>query len=125
MVQQLDLPAALCELLACLRSLEETRPGRPFAHTAVQVDRQVLQRAAVYHGGILKSTSGGASAAVVYDGLDTTGEVIDYFLAAGASYNDSHALERGIALRVGLYIDLGNNVDKFTVYYDPVPREKR
>jgi len=120
-----DLPTVLSELLACLRSLEETGPGRPFGHAAVQVDRQVLQRAAVYHGGVLKSTSDGASGAVVYDGLDTTGEVIDYFLAAGASYGDTHIFERGIALRVGLYVDLGNNVGAFTVYYQPVPREKR
>jgi len=120
-----DLATVLSELLACLRSLEETRPGRPFGHAAVQVDRQVLQRAAVYHGGVLSSSSGGASTVAVYDGLDTTGELIDYFIVLGALYGDSHVFERGVALRVGLYVDLRTNVEAFTVYYDPVPRERR
>ena len=92
----------------------------PFAHLAVQADKLALERAAVYHGGILKSTSGGAATVDVYDGLGTGGEIIDSFQAA-ASSRDQHFLAEGIALRVGLYVNIGDNVSAFTVYYTPVP----
>lgn len=95
----------------------------PFAHAHVQVDRSLAQRAAVYHGGVILATSGGTATVNIYDGLDTTGELIDSFSVA-ASTPDTHVFDRGVALQVGLYIDIGSNVSAFTAYYEPVPREK-
>jgi len=94
---------------------------KPFGHARVEVDRQLLERAAVYHGAILRATAAGTAIATVYDGLAATGEPIDAFRAV-ASEHDFHMLDPGIALREGLYIDLGDNIDFFTVYYQPVPR---
>lgn len=103
--------------------LVATLAGYPFAHSRVYADRQLIQRAGIYHGGLLLADGVGASTVAVYDGLDTSGELIDSFSVA-ASTPDRHIYEKGIALRVGLYLDLGSNVSAFTAYYDPVPREK-
>ena len=108
-------------LLACL--LDADRERKPFAHSQVQVDRQLVQRAAVYHGGLLLATGDGAATVAVYDGVDTSGELIDYFSVA-ASTPQVRVFERGITLARGLYLDVGSNVSVFTAYYDPVPREK-
>lgn len=113
----IDLPT----LLRCLR--EAFPPPAPFAHSRVYSDRQLIQRAGVYHGGYLLASGDGASTVAVYDGLDTSGEPIDYFSVA-TSTPERHIYEKGLALRVGLYVDLGSNVSVFTAYYDPVPREK-
>ena len=113
----IDLPT----FLRCLR--DAFPPPAPFAHSRVYADRQVIQRAGVYHGGMLLAGAGGIGCVDIYDGLDTTGDVIDCFRAT-ANYSDLHFLEKGIALRVGLYVDLGSNLNVFTAYYDPVPREK-
>jgi hypothetical protein len=112
-----DLPTFLC----CLREILQRPP--PFAHSRVQTDRQLIQRAAVYHGGLLLADGVGASTVAVYDGLDTSGELIDSFSVATSS-PERHIYERGLALRVGLYVDIGANVSVFTAYYDPVPRER-
>jgi hypothetical protein len=95
-----------------------------FPHTSwpVNADRQELDPAAVYHGGILKATSGGTATVDVYDGKDTSGDLIDSFSAAASGYDDSWR-DDGLLLKRGLYIDLGSNVDKFTVFYDPTIRE--
>lgn len=98
-------------------------PDAPFSHARVKVDRQVSQRAAVYHGACLKATSGGTATVDVYDGIDASGDPIDTF-RAGASDHDIHVLEKGLSLRYGLYVDLGSNVDFYTVYYEPVARER-
>jgi len=112
------------DLLTFLRCLREiVQPPAPFAHSRVQTDRQLIQRAAVYHGGLLLASAIGAAAVGVYDGLDTSGELIDRFLVAGSGH-ERHVYERGVALQVGLYIDIGDNVSAFTAYYEPVPREK-
>jgi len=113
----IDLPT----FLRCLREIVQ-RPA-PFAHSRVFADRQLVQRAGVYHGGLLLADGVGASTVAVYDGLDTSGELIDSFSVA-TSTPERHIYERGLALRVGLYVDLGANVSVFTAYYDPVPREK-
>ena len=94
---------------------------KPFAHARVEVDRPLLERAAVYHGAILRAAAAGAATATVYDGLSTNGEPIDAFKCS-AEEHDFHMLDPGIALREGLYIDLGDNIDFFTVYYEPRPR---
>jgi hypothetical protein len=112
-----DLDTFLCRLREIFH-----RPA-PFAHSRVQTDRQLIQRAAVYHGGLLLADGVGASTVNIYDGLDTTGELIDSFSVA-TSTPERHIYEKGLALRVGLYVDLGANVSVFTAYYDPVPREK-
>jgi hypothetical protein len=87
----------------------------------VEVDHQLLERAGVYHGACLRATADGTATATVYDGLSASGEPIDAFRAQ-ASEHDFHMLDPGVALREGLFIDLGDNVDFFTVYYDPPPR---
>ena len=112
------------DLLTFLRCLREiVQPPAPFAHSRVQTDRQLIQRAGVYHGGILRAAASGSASVDVYDGLDTSGEPIDRFLVA-AQGHERHVYERGVALQVGLYVDISDNVTFFTAYYDPVPREK-
>ena len=93
----------------------------PVGHLAVGVDRGPVREAASYHGGALKTTSGGAGTVDVYDGFDATGELIDTFQAA-ASDVDVHIFERGLQLRSGIYVDLGSNVSAFTLYYIPGKR---
>jgi hypothetical protein len=112
-----DLPT----FLRCLREI--VQPPAPFAHSRVFADRQLIQRAGVYHGGLLYNPSG-VSLVQIYDGLDTTGELIDAFMLSTGGY-DRHVYERGIALRVGLYVDLSiQALSVFIAYYDPVPRER-
>jgi hypothetical protein len=96
---------------------------KPFGHARVEVDRQLLERAAVYHGAILRASAAGTATATVYDGLAASGEPIDAFKCS-AEEHDFHMLDPGVALREGLYIDLGDNIDFFTVYYQPTPRQK-
>lgn len=96
---------------------------QPVGHLAVDADGRVLDSGAVYHGGILQAGGGGTATVTVYDGISTGGDVIDYF-SAGRDDGDRHGPGRGITLRRGLYVDLGNDVAAFTVYYQPVPREK-
>jgi hypothetical protein len=97
--------------------------GNPRSHLAVDADGRVLDPGAIYHGGVLVADGVGAATVTVYDGINTNGDVIDYFYAA-TSQRDTHWLGEGIELRRGLYVDLGSNVSKFTVYYQPTPREK-
>ena len=97
--------------------------GCPVSHKAVDADGRVLDPGAVYHGGILQVGSGGTGTVTVYDGVNARGDVIDYFSAA-TSGRDPRWLGEGIILRRGLYVDLGSNVDAFTVYYEPTPRDK-
>ena len=91
---------------------------KPFGHRRVQVDGVAVERGAVYHGGALLATSGGTSTVSVYDGIDTQGELIDYFRAT-ASDRDVHVFECGVAVREGLSIDVGSYSDIFVLYYDP------
>ena len=95
-----------------------------FPHTswAIGTDRKELDPAAVYHGGILLAAAGGAATVAVYDGHDTTGELIDYFSVAASGHERSW-MDDGILLKRGLYIDLGSNVSAFTIFYDPTIRE--
>jgi hypothetical protein len=97
---------------------------KPFGHLTVEADKVALKRGAVYHGGLLLASGVGAATVAVYDGLDTSGTLIDRFAAATSSA-DRHVFERGIDLRVGLYVDLGDNVSKFTVYYEPPAAPER
>ena len=96
---------------------------KPYAHVTVDADGLVLPAGAIYHGGILLADSGGASTVAVYDGLDAGGDLIDYFSAL-TSARDRGVIERGVILRRGLYVNIGSNVDAFTVFYDPVPQER-
>jgi len=99
-------------------------PDKPFGHARVEVDRQLVERAGVYHGACLRASAAGTATVTVYDGLSASGEPIDAF-RAGANEHDFHMLDPGVALREGLFIDLGDNIDFFTVYYEPVPRTGR
>lgn len=93
----------------------------PYAARDVGVDSRVLKPAALYRGGLMLATSGGAATVAVYDGIDATGELIDYFSAA-ASGKDRNYIGPGIILKHGLYVDIGSNVSKFTIFYEPEPR---
>lgn len=95
--------------------------ARPYSHVKVALDTALRWAGAIYHGGVLKATSGGNSSVEVYDGFDTGGELIDAYYCA-ASNRDVHVLERGILVRTGLYIDKGDNVSAFTLHYEPPPR---
>jgi hypothetical protein len=97
---------------------------KPFGHLTVDADRVAIERGGVYHGGLLLASSVVQCTVAVYDGLDTGGDLIDSFAAAGVT-PDRHVFERGIDLRVGLYVDLGANVSKFTVYYEPPTGQER
>ena len=90
--------------------------AHPLSHIAVGADSRPLRPPNIYHGGILVATSGGAATVTVYDGNDTGGTLIDRYSVA-ASQHEIHALETGIALRVGLYVDIGSNVSSFTINY--------
>ena len=89
------------------------------SHTRVQTDKVALQRGAIYHGGVLLSDGVGTSTVELYDGLSTSGELLDAFRAA-VSDHESHIFERGIAIREGLYVNIGSNVSAFVLYYEPV-----
>jgi len=92
--------------------------GRPYGHRRVQDDKVAQIRGSVYHGGLLLATDGGAATVAVYDGLGTDGELIDYFSCAASAY-DRHSIAKGIAIREGIYVDVGSNVDSFVLFYDP------
>lgn len=94
----------------------------PIVSEPFQADRAMRMPAGTYHGAVLQTGSGGASTVAVYDGQDTTGDLIDYFGSA-ASGHEAHFYERGIILKRGVYVDLGSNVTAFTLYYRPAPRE--
>ena len=91
-------------------------------HRRIEADKRVSLPASVYFGGLLLATSGGAATVAVYDGHDTTGELIDYFSVAASGHERSW-MDDGILLKRGLYIDLGSNVSAFTIFYDPTIRE--
>ena len=96
--------------------------GFPHVSRSVGVDSRPLEPAAVYHGGLLLATSGGAATVAVYDGLDTSGDLIDYFGVVASGHERTWS-DDGILLRRGLYIDIGSNVSAFTAFYDPTPQE--
>jgi hypothetical protein len=124
MNQHPETPNDLQRIHLALLSLYDLLCHRaPFAHSRVFADKQLIQRAGVYHGGLLLASGDGASTVTVYDGVDTSGEPIDSFSVA-ASTPQVRVFERGLNLARGLYIDLGSNVSVFTAFYDVVPREK-
>ena len=106
------------------------RPGshtmndKPFGHLTVDADRVAIERGGVYHGGLLLASPEGAATVAVYDGVDAGGDLIDYFSVEN-DLAERHVFERGIDLRVGLYVDLGSNVSRFTVYYTPPTDQER
>lgn len=97
---------------------------RPYSHTAVQADKQAVKRGGVYHGGILLASSGGTATVAIYDGLSAAGELIDYFSCAASTY-DRHSFGKGVDVREGVFVDIGDNVSAFTLYYDPPAGEER
>lgn len=86
------------------------------AHQAVVADRRVVQGPGAYYGGVLVATSGGAATVDVYDGDSTSGELIASFSAAASGRNVDRP-PIGIHFERYLYVDLGDNVSKFTVFY--------
>lgn len=95
----------------------------PASHLRVEEDGLVAPAGSTYHGGVLKS-SDDESSVTVYDGIDASADdVIDFFWGEKHT-GDHHYLESGIAVRRGLYVDLGSSVGDFTIYYQPAPRER-
>ena len=88
----------------------------PLRHRQVKADEAVAVRRGSYHGGLLLSSSGGAATVAVYDGPDTSGELIDYFTVQ-ASEREIHFYERGIAIRDRIYIDVSSNITSFVFFY--------
>jgi len=88
----------------------------PYHSYKVDVSRGVPHPDWLYHGGVLRASAGGTATVAVYDGLDNTGVLIDYFRAS-TSDRDVHVLEAGLTLRVGLYVEIGSNVTAFTAFY--------
>ena len=94
----------------------------PASHRRVEVDGLAAEAGATYHGGVLKS-SGDESSVTVYDGIDGSAiDVIDFFWGE-ENTGDHHWIGEGIAVRRGLYVDIGSRVGDFTIYYRPPPRE--
>lgn len=91
---------------------------QPYGHQRVQADKVAQRRGSVYHGGLLLAAAGGAATVAVYDGLNTSGELIDYFSCVASGY-DRHSIEAGIAIREGIYVDVGNYVSSFVLFYQP------
>ena len=91
-------------------------------HRRIEADKRVSLPASLYFGGLLLATSGGAATVAVYAGLDTSGDLIDYFSAA-ASARDRNYLPIGIPLRHGLYVDVSSNVSSFVVFFSFTPQE--
>jgi len=75
-------------------------PYSPIDHRSIEADKRLTFPASAYYGGVLLATGDGAATVAIYDGLDTSGDLIDYFTAA-ASARDRNHLSRGIPLRTG------------------------
>lgn len=88
----------------------------PVIHTRVQGDAFRLQEPAVFHGGLLVATAGGAASVNVRSGSSVDAAPV-YFFRAAASEADFDFLERGIAAPQGIFVDLGVNVDVFQLFY--------
>jgi hypothetical protein len=97
---------------------------KPFGHRKVERDGIAAERGAIYHGGVLEASADGAANVQVFDGLDTSGDLIDYFYAATGRRSRS-IFERGIDIRAGIYVDIGDNVQNFTIYYEPPSGDER
>lgn len=89
----------------------------PVRTVVLTADSPVLQGPLIYRGGFLKATSGGAATADLYDNTAASGQPIDSFRAATSNY-DRHTDPDGVWVLRGIYVDIGNNVDSFTLYYD-------
>lgn len=98
---------------------------RPVGHGRVTADRKAIPQAGLYFGAVLLSDGVGAATAAFYDGHDTTGELIDYLATSGASTAARSFATRAVRLLYGLYVDLGSNVSRCTVFYDPPAAERQ
>ena len=88
----------------------------------VEADRLVARRGVGFYGGELEAASGGTATVVIRDGLGASAVAI-YSFSAAASALDRQALPFGILIREGLFVDLGSNVSRFILYYDPTGQE--
>lgn len=109
--------------LAPLR-VQTSEVGKPVGHATVTQDRKAIQQAGEYFGAVLLSNSSGAATAAFYDGHDTSGDLIDYLATSGASTAARSFSPRGVRLLYGLYVDLGSNVSKCSVFYEPPAAER-
>lgn len=90
---------------------------RRVVHTRVEADRLVAQRGVGLYGGELVATSGGTATVDIYDDIAAQGAPIMSFSVAASG------IQRvfdpwPVAIASGLYVDLGSNVSRFTLFYD-------
>ena len=95
---------------------------RRVVHTRVEADRLAAQRGVGLYGGELVATSGGTATVNIYDALSAQGAPIMSFSVAAS------AIQRifdpwPLAIHTGLYVDIGSNVSRFTLFYDPEGQE--
>ncbi len=90
------------------------------SHDAVDADRRVAQGPGSYWGGVLVASAAGYATVDVYDGDNTSGELIDSYVV-GSLLAERHSLPGGVHFERGLYVDLGSNVSKFTISYHVYP----
>jgi hypothetical protein len=91
-------------------------------HIKVEASKQVLGPGAVYYGGLLTGPGVGGATTYVYDGIDNTGTLIDYFNDLNI-YADRNFYPHGIPLSSGLYVELGGDAITFTLFVLRTPRE--
>jgi hypothetical protein len=76
-----------------------------------------LQGPLIYYGGFLKTGAGGASTVDLFDGLSATDDPLDSF-ATIASGHENRYLPGGLYCMRGIFVNIGNNVTAFVLYYD-------
>lgn len=99
--------------------------ARPVGHATVTADRKAIPSAGIYYGAVLLSNGDGAATATLYDGHDTSGDLIDHLATSGASTAARSMSARGVRLLYGLYVDLGSNVSKCSIFFDPAAAERQ
>jgi hypothetical protein len=68
-------------------------------------------------GGNLKASGGGAAEVYVRDGNNAAADYLDNFRCL-VSEHDIHLMDQGIYVGLGLFVDLGANVEAFYVLVD-------
>ena len=95
---------------------------RRAVHVHVEADRLVAQRGVGLYGGELVATSGGTATVDIYDDITARGAPI-MSLSVAASSIQRIFDPWPLAIHTGLYVDIGSNVSRFTLFYDPEGQE--
>ncbi len=95
---------------------------RRVIHTRVEADRLVAQRGVGLYGGELVATSGGTATVDIYDALRAEGApIMSFSVAASTIQRIFDPLP--LIITTGLFVDVGSNVSRFTLFYDPEGEE--